>query len=417
MASIIMKLKTTKMTMGLAGLAFGVTAGAALPSDGKSETRFLQGTVTDSVTKRPIAHVRVFTDADHATGTANNGTYTLSASVTGTQVIYKKLGYYHTLTNRLTDNQTNLDAQMMPSGPCTNLEMHPFLYAGEFQNQNGDYFDNQKVYLVRDGKVVWTYRATKASVGGKLVELGDISMKANGHIVMSLGWGGAREIIPDYEHPENSKIVWSCRSDEQLHTAQPVGRDQIFVIDNSKKPKAKLFDQTTGAVRVWDLPTLGTDAHAMFRHCRLTKAGTLLVAHMNMAKVVEYDPDTMTPIWTCTNMPNAWAAVRLKNGNTLISGNENKWVREVNSRCEIVWEFNQGDLPADAGYSLGNVQECDRLANGNTVICTWQGNPSVLEVTPEKRIVWMLPKNVLGNSSSIQLLDEPGAMEDGDLQR
>jgi hypothetical protein len=55
--------------------------------------------------------------------------------------------------------------------------------------------------------------------------------------------------------------------------------------------------------------------------------------------------------------------------------------------------------------------------NGNTVICTWQGSPSVLEVTPEKRIVWMLPKEVLGNSSSIQLLDEPGAMEDSDVQR
>jgi hypothetical protein len=45
------------------------------------------------------------------------------------------------------------------------------------------------------------------------------------------------------------------------------------------------------------------------------------------------------------------------------------------------------------------------------------GQPSVLEVTPEKKIVWMLPKNYLGNSSSIQLLDEPGAMEDGDLHR
>ena len=61
--------------------------------------------------------------------------------------------------------------------------------------------------------------------------------------------------------------------------------------------------------------------------------------------------------------------------------------------------------------------ETGRKADQNTVMCTWRGNPSVLEVTPAKRIVWMLPKNVLGNSSSIQLLDEPGAMEDGDLQR
>jgi outer membrane protein assembly factor BamB len=300
---------------------------------------------------------------------------------------------------------------------CTNLAAHPFLYAGEFQKQGTNYFDDQKIYLVRDGRIAWTYNVTKASVGGRLVELGDISMKTNGHIVMSLGWGGAREIIPDYTNPENSRIVWSCKADEQVHTAQPVGNDKVFVIDNSKKPKARLFDQTTGEVRVWALPTVGTDAHGMFRHCRMTKTGTLLIAHMNMAKVVEYDAEKMKPIWTATNLPNAWAAVRLKNGNTLVSGNENKWVREVNPEGKVVWEFSRQDLPPGSGIDLGNVQECDRLANGNTVICTWRGNPSVLEVTPDKRIVWTLPKECLGNSSSIQLLDEPGAMESGELQR
>jgi outer membrane protein assembly factor BamB len=304
---------------------------------------------------------------------------------------------------------------------CTTLEMHPFLSAGEFQKQSlggNEYFDNQKVYLVRDGKIVWTYLVTMATTGGKLVELGDISMKADGHIVMSLGWGGAREIIPDYDNPANSKIVWSCKAEGQVHTAQPVGPDQVFVVDNSRNPKAKLHNVKTGEVlRTWDLPTVGTDAHMMFRHCRLTKAGTLLCAHLNMEKVVEYDPDTMKPIWTCANMPLCWAAVRLRNGNTLISGNENKYVREVNPQGQIVWEFSTKDLAADSKIDLGNIQECDRLANGNTVICTWRGDPSILEVTPEKKIVWMLPKSVLGNSSSIQLLDEPGAMENGDLQR
>lgn len=79
--------------------------------------------------------------------------------------------------------------------------------------------------------------------------------------------------------------------------------------------------------------------------------------------------------------------------------------------------YHAGPAPPGSGINLGNVQECDRLANGNTIICTWRGSPSVLEVKPDKRIVWMLPKEVLGNSSAIQLLDEPGAMENGDLQR
>jgi len=145
---------------GLLVLAFGLSSYTA-----SSSNSGIQGTVTDAETKKPISGV---------------------------------------------------DVQMSPSGPCTTLEMHPFLYAGEFQKQNlggNEYFDNQKVYLVRDGKIAWTYLATMATTGGKLVELGDISMKSDGHIVMSLGWGGAREIIPDYNNPANSKIVWSCKAE------------------------------------------------------------------------------------------------------------------------------------------------------------------------------------------------------------
>jgi outer membrane protein assembly factor BamB len=443
--------------LSFVAFACAVSCGAA-PAYDKAEG-VIQGTALDAVTRQPIARVKVSSDSTHYTYTAADGTYTLNTSVsadtarrdpptleervrsliaefnpdaitensakpaasatdpTEITVTYKKLGYYQTLTKNVANGAKDVDVEMNPSEPCAGLEMHPFLYAGEFQNQNGDYFDNQRVYLVMDGKVVWTYSATKASVRGRLVELGDVSMTANGNIVMSLGWGGAREIVPDFKNPADSKIVWSCSADEQIHTAQPVRADKIFVIDNSKRPKARLYDQTIGTVRAWDLPTVSSDAHGMFRHCRLLADGNLLIAHMNMAQVVEYDSANMSPIWTCRNMPNAWAAVRLQNGDTLISGNENKWVREVNPQGQIVWEFSKSDLPAGSEINLGNIQECDRLANGNTVICTWQGDPSVLEVTPEKRIVWALPKKLLGNSSSIQLLDEPGAMEDGNLQR
>jgi hypothetical protein len=51
----------------------------------------------------------------------------------------------------------------------------------------------------------------------------------------------------------------------------------------------------------------------------------------------------------------------------------------------------------------------------------WPGSVQVLEVTPEKKVVWALSewKNPdLGPASSIQLLDEPGTPENpGDLQR
>jgi hypothetical protein len=72
------------------------------------------------------------------------------------------------------------------------------------------------------------------------------------------------------------------------------------------------------------------------------------------------------------------------------------------------------------------------LANGNTVICNrcpghvknkadWASTVQVLEVTPDKKLVWALHEwtepTDLGTSSSIQLLDEPGAEEKTELRR
>jgi hypothetical protein len=118
------------------------------------------------------------------------------------------------------------------------------------------------------------------------------------------------------------------------------------------------------------------------------KAGTFLVAHMDLGKVVEYGADGKE-IWSVP-APSTWAAVRLKNGNTLISGNQHGYVREVNGKGDTVWENNKNDLP---GITLYTVQEVDRLANGNTVICNWPGSlplaewPTVvqiIEVRPDK---------------------------------
>jgi hypothetical protein len=166
------------------------------------------------------------------------------------------------------------------------------------------------------------------------------------------------------------------------------------------------------------------NVHGQFRHVRMTKAGTFLVPHMDMGKVVEYDANGKE-IWSVAAQ-SCWAAVRLKNGNTLISGNQVGYVREVNPKRKTVWEINKNDLP---GIPLHTVQEVNRLSNGNTVICNWVGGVKktdwpqvvqIIEVTPTKKVVWALREWTdpdLGPASSIQLLDEPGVAEDGDLQR
>jgi len=79
-----------------------------------------------------------------------------------------------------------------------------------------------------------------------------------------------------------------------------------------------------------------------------------------------------------------WAAIRLKNGNTLITDEQDILTREVNPNKETVWELRPSDLPE--GYRYINTQSVTRLANGNTIICSRGGDgkgSQPVEVTPD----------------------------------
>jgi hypothetical protein len=294
--------------------------------------------------------------------------------------------------------------------PGTGLAQHPFLYCGEWQNKGKT---DQTMYVVRGGKVVWTY-----SIPGN-EEFGDCTMLSNGDIIFSRRFG-ASEVTPD------KKIVWNYDAPPktEIHTAYPIGLDRVLIMQNGNPAKLLVINKKSGKIeRQLILTTAHPDGtHGQFRHVRYTKKGTFLVAHMDLGKVVEYDKRGKE-LWSVP-AKSAWAAVRLKNGDTLISGNEQSYVREVNKKGETVWEVDKNDLP---GITLYTVQEVDRLANGDTVICNWPGSlpieqwanvVQVIEVTPDKKVVWALREfDTLGPATAIQLLDEPGVPENGDLQR
>ncbi len=294
--------------------------------------------------------------------------------------------------------------------PGNGLAQHPFLYCGEWQNRS---IDRQTIHVVKNGSIVWSY--TNPARG----ELGDCTMLSNGNILFSRQFG-ASEITPD------KKIVWNYDAPPktEIHTAFPVGPRKVLIMQNGNPAKALLIEKATGRIlRTQPLPTRVPDGiHGQFRHIRMTRKGTLLVAHMDLGKVVEYDRHGKE-IWS-VEAPSAWAAVRLDNGNTLISGNQRGYVREVNPKGETVWEIQKDGLP---GFPLYTVQEVSRLRNGNTLINNWAGSlpleqwksaVQLIEVTPGKEVVWALRNwDQLGPASSTQLLDEKGTPEKFGLQR
>jgi hypothetical protein len=132
-----------------------------------------------------------------------------------------------------------------------------------------------------------------------------------------------------------------------------------------------------------------------------------------MGYVVEYDKN-FKEIWRYT-IRSPWAALRLKNGNTLITDEADSLTREVNSKGETVWEFNcKTDLPAQYQFASA-PQSCTRLANGNTIFTSRGDNgkgPQLIEVTPDKKVVWVLQDwKDLGSATAVQILDDSGIPE------
>jgi hypothetical protein len=297
-----------------------------------------------------------------------------------------------------------------PVLPGRGLAQHPFLYCGEWQGRS---LEKQTMYIVREGKVAWSY--TNPHKG----ELGDCTMLSNGNILFSRQYG-ASEITPD------KKIVWDYDGPQgaEIHTTYPMGTDKVLIMQNGDPAKLLVIRKADNHVET-EIVLATRDPHGVhgqFRHVRPTAAGTFLVAHMDLGRVVEYSQEGKE-IWSVA-APSAWAAVRLKNGNTLISGNQVGYVREVNPKGETVWEIAKDSLP---GIPLFTVQEVSRLSNGNTLINNWSGGLApelvqtgvqLIEVTPGKQVVWALQDwKTLGPASSTQLLDEPGVPEKGELQR
>jgi len=305
--------------------------------------------------------------------------------------------------------RTWLDPAAPVERPGHGLAEHPMLYAGEGYND---------ILLVNGGKVVWNYFT------GPHGELDDIWLLSNGHILFSRQFG-VEEVTPE------KKIVWryDAPSGTEIHTCQPIGLNKVLLIENGLPPKLMIVNKKTGKVEVEHaLPAESlTDpktVHPQFRRVRMTARGTYLVPFLKLNKVVEYDK-RFNPIWTYA-ISTPWAATRLQNGNTLITDEHDKLVREVNPRGETVWEFKQSDLPANV--VLHNTQTANRLANGDTVIFSSTGGSKgmerssliqAVEVTPDKKLVWVLQDwKSLGPATTAQFLDQPGVPErPGDLER
>lgn len=289
--------------------------------------------------------------------------------------------------------------------PGKGLAEFDFFYAGEYKVKH--------MSIVRKGKIVWSF----IDSAGK-DEISDAVLMTNGNVLYA-------HTIAVTLINKDKKVLWNYDALPgcEIHTAQPIGNNHILFIQNGDPAKVIVINIKSGqTVKEFILPVKNPKlAHAQFRHARLTSKGTILVAHMDMGKIAEYDFNGKELL--SFDAPGVWGVEPTGNGNILASCNGRGYVREFNSKGDSIWDYSMKDL---ADYKISYPQVAIRRANGNTIINNWlRGGPGTtdpamlpvqaIEITPDKKIVWALrswaePFN-LGPSTIIQVLNEPGISE------
>ncbi len=267
-----------------------------------------------------------------------------------------------------------------------------------------------------DGSLEW-----EVQVGS----IHDASVLPNGNVLFQQSWTKILELT------RSKQKIWEYDAAKMNgNEGKPVEVHAFQRLENGLTMIAE-----SGPLRIIEVDKLGTihhqiklkvnhpSTHSDTRLARKLINGNYLVAHESDGMVREYDLagaivwEYEVPLFgkprKSGHGPEAFgnsvfSAVRLSNGNTLIGTGNGHSVLEVDPEKKIVWQVEQHDL---SGITLAWVTRVDRLPNGNTLLgnChATEANPQFIEITRDKRVVWTFKdfKN-FGNSMPVQAVLEP----------
>ena len=281
--------------------------------------------------------------------------------------------------------------------------------------------DKQRLAIINaKGEVEWEYPLGRQ-------ECHDLCMLPNGNVMFISGRAAVSEVSPD------KKVVWKYESKPapggsgqvEIHGFQRLD-DGLTMIAEGGNHRLIEVDKDGKIVKTVPLTIDRPGSHRDTRRARKLANGHYLVCHEGDGTVREYDADGKV-VWSYKldlagrpRTPNhdghgveVFGAVRLPNGNTLITGGNNNRVLEINPKGEIVWGINHDDLP---GIKLCWLTSLNVLPNGNIVFGNSHAgsdNPQLIEVTRDKKVVWTFKdfKTFGNNLCSAQILDVPGMIK------
>ena len=260
-------------------------------------------------------------------------------------------------------------------------------------------YSQGKVFIVTpEGKAVWEYPAPNCN---------DLWVLPGGNLLFNTGHG-VKEVTRD------KKVVFNYESKSEIYACQRLENGDTFIAECNSGRLLEVKPDGSIAREVKLLPEGRDGGHTYIRNARKLDNGNYLVTHYGMRKVIEYAP-TGAVVREIPAPGGPHSACRLSNGNTLVACGDlikdQSRVIEVDQEGRVVWSVTSGDLP---GISLKFMTGFHRLPNGNTVMTNWLGHgqlgkaPHVIEVTPEKKVVWTFSDHkTMKTISQIVILDTP----------
>jgi len=230
----------------------------------------------------------------------------------------------------------------------------------------------------------------------------------NGNILLAISNGDDYPGGAVLELTRDGKTIFEFKGTKsEVNTAQALANGNIMLTEAGEKPRL-LEVNRQGAIQVEvPLSCQTTNHHMESRMARKLANGNYLVPQLLDKVVREYTPAGKI-VWQ-VNTPNwPFTAIRLANGNTLIDCTYGHLAIEVDPTGKTVWQLSNDDLPKPLIKDACGGQ---RLPNGNTIITSYgigADQTKLLEVTPDKRVVWTYSDPGKNGIHEFQILDTNG---------
>jgi hypothetical protein len=281
-----------------------------------------------------------------------------------------------------------------------------------------------------DGSTEPVVRHSYLVLGGKTAIIGE-----DGQAQWEYG-GGSRDgfVLPN----GNVLIAWADRVEEvtrekqiifsykrskengEISTTQRLYNGHTLVTELGARPRLVELNPQGNIVLDVPLQPETDNVHMQTRMARQLKNGNFLVPHLLAFAVKEYSPEGKVVRVFKTDLDELggrksenwpFTAIRLDNGNTLVSLTHGNKVVEIDQRGEAVWKVGNEHV----GGQFKDACGAQRLANGNTVVGSHGASQgvSMIEVTPRHKIVWTSDHPLAAGVHHFQILTTNGKPEPG----